>query len=176
MQLNLAARLISTCAVSSPPPPDSTRRARRPERGASFAEQLLARAPHYKSFAHITDSRRRRAMEIEQFLITLSELEPALAPLIEGYKSLYHDRAGRTHGSATEAVIKALEPTRGTGGAPLTFEDLKDDTNLPPTTLHDALTRLTDAGLVAIRTRPRSEGRNGRAGGVRNPEALYSLL
>jgi hypothetical protein len=142
-----------------------------PARTPTLSEQLASRAPHFKSFDHITDARARRAKEIEQHLIFLAEIAPEIARDLQPIINDAHARgeAGKvsTRDLIMEAMVKPL--------APATLEEFIADLQLPYGTIYENLMKLAGAGLIVITTKPRDLEPAGKRGGARKPELLFRL-
>lgn len=152
-----------------PKTPARTRKT--PARNPSLSAQLAARAPHYKCFDHVGDSRQRRAKEIEQHLIFLAELAPEIARDLRPIINEQHAKgeAGKT--STRDLILEAMTKSL----PPATMEEFVEDLGLPYGTIRENLMKLAEAGLVIIGTRPREVEPAGKRGGSRKPEAVFSL-
>lgn len=142
-----------------------------PARNPSLSEQLAARAPHFSSFDHVKDPRARRAKEVEQFLIFVAEMCPEVAESLRPTINEQHARGEAGRVSTRDLILEAM--TRPL--APATMEEFVDDLELPYGTLYENLMKLADVGLVAITTRPREHEPQGKRGGSRKPELIFTI-
>lgn len=141
-----------------------------PARNPDLSEQLAARAPHFKSFAHITDPRARRAKEVEQFLLFAAEAIPELAADLQPLINDAHARGNSAAPSARAQILVAFDRAL----PPATIEEFMEDLRLPYGTVYENLMKLVEVGLVELRTRPREVEPAGKRGGARKPELVFT--
>jgi predicted transcriptional regulator len=142
-----------------------------PARTPALSEQLAARAPHYKSFDHITDPVARRAKEIEQHLLFLAEVAPEIARDLQPLINNAHRRGDAGRVSARDLILEAMTKTLPPG----TLEEFVEDLELPYGTVRENLMKLAEAGLVVIGMKPREVEPAGKRGGARKAEAVFTL-
>ncbi len=162
--------MTPTTPATIPTPPRRQRPARTP--APSLSEQLAARAPHFKSFDHVADPARRRAKEVEQFLIFAADLMPECARDLKPLINEAHARGDAGRVSTRDLIFAAM----GKELAPATLEEFVEDLNLPYGTIRENLMKMAEQGLVLITTRERRDAPpEGQRGGSRKPEAIFTL-
>jgi hypothetical protein len=144
-----------------------------PAGSPSLSEQLVGRAPHFKSFDHVTDPRARRAKEVEQFLLFVAEAVPEIERELRPLIADAHERGkdGRRALSVRDRILRAMAGDL----PPATLEEFVEDLGLPYSTVRENLLKMAGAGMVRVTTRPREYEPEGKRGGARKPEAVFTL-
>lgn len=104
--------------------------------------------PTFKSFAHITDPRVRRAKEYEQYLLFALDHFPEFSPRIQIELQFARSEQKRSKANDADVVLKSLEFEE------LTASEVSEDTRLPYSTVYKILRELLDQGIIKAKSRP----------------------
>lgn len=109
---------------------------------------IPASVPNFKSFAHITDARVRRAKEYEQYLMFGLDRFPELEDRINQELEWARNQSKRTTPSDRDRIFASLEL------CDLTRAEIAEDTDIPPATVYKHLRELVKHRLVSESRRP----------------------
>lgn len=127
------------------------RRAAKP----SLSNPIPDSVPHFSSFDHVADPRRRRALEYEQELLALLDRFDGteIADRLKRDLAWAREQTKRDQQSDRDRVFNALRAFDS-----LTCREISEDLDMPYQTVWKLLRELLDCGLVGAREQKRIGG------------------